>query len=86
MAKITLPNGTILDSNDSQAQTATKYAGYLRLDHVRVFLAIHPSGEEEYLIIENGQPVFASQQYESVGARLGVMAMLQPMEASSALQ
>lgn len=42
---------------------------------VQCFVATFPNGRQEYVLLENGELVFTSQQMEAVDARLTAMGL-----------
>lgn len=43
---------------------------------VQCFLATHPDGVREYVLIEDGRPVFAHTSIEHLGARIDMLDMV----------
>lgn len=61
---IPLPNGVVLD-----------HAERLGLPCMRAFLATHPDGMQEYLLINGTTPVYSSTSLEAAAAHLDIMAL-----------
>ena len=74
MESITLPSGIKLTLTDD-AKTATRYAISKGLAKAQVWLAEHPNGEEEYLLLIDNKPEFVSQSYEAIGAHVDMLAL-----------
>jgi hypothetical protein len=73
MPKHTLPNGIVIDSGSGAAPVLQRRVEYHGLEHVRVWLATHPDGTQNYLISEEDRPVFESQKVDEVWAKLDMM-------------
>lgn len=73
MDKITLPNGIVLNLDGRWAKSVQDYASDLGLEGIRIFLATHPSGWQEYVIVEGESVVYADTNFESVCAHLDIM-------------
>lgn len=47
----------------------------LELKSIYAFLAIHPDGDKEYLLIKDGKPYHASQRAEDIGSNIEMLAI-----------
>ena len=54
----------------------------LGLKNVQAFLAIHPDGDKEYLLVKDGKPYHASQKAEDIGSYIEILALTEKYEKS----
>ena len=55
---------------------------HLGLKNVQAFLAIHPDGDKEYLLVKDGKPYRASQKVEDIGNYIEILALIEKYENS----
>jgi hypothetical protein len=44
---------------------------------LRCYLATHPDGAQEYVLVENGEAVYANTNIEFIGARIDALALVE---------
>lgn len=49
----------------------------LNLKNVQAFLAVHPGGYKEYLVVKDSEPYHASQKVEDIESNIEVLALAQ---------
>lgn len=47
---------------------------------VRAFVATHPDGMKEYVLVEGGAAIYAAQSFEFVAARLDIMSFARDLK------
>ncbi len=65
--------GVELEENDA-TKIITRHAEVHGIS-ARCFLATFPNGYREYVLVEGGNPVFASQLFEQVAAHIDMWAL-----------
>lgn len=63
--------GVVLEEND-MTKILDRAAQKYKLP-IRAFLAIHPHGDQEYVLIEKQKPIYASPKFEFVAAKLDML-------------
>jgi len=73
--------GIKLYLDNDMVKLLNKRIEQLNLKNVQAFLAIHPGGYKEYIIVKDSEPYHASQRVEDVESSIEVLALeqLSPM-------
>ena len=58
-------------------RTLTRYAQSKGIKGVQVFRSLFPDGMQEYLIVLDGKPVYAHQEFETVACRIDVIGLVE---------
>lgn len=69
--------GIELYLDDVMVKLLNKRIKQLNLKNVQAFLAIHPDGYKEYLVVKDNEPYYANQRVEDVESRIEVLALAQ---------
>lgn len=80
MATMTLPNGIVIDDEGGACPTLRARIEYNNLFAVRVYLATHSNGDQEYVLVEGVEPIFASTSTEEVWSRIDLLKLTQFQE------
>lgn len=80
MPSITLPNGIILDDSDGMAPTLQAHALRRGLSQMRVFVATHPSGVQNYLLVEGEVPIWESQSSEAIWTKIEMLHLAEKLQ------
>ncbi len=77
--KRNLPNGVILDLEGGWAKSLTEYAHKKGFPKVFAFLAEHPDGSKEYLLVDyttkGGKAIYANPSFEAVSCHIDMMSL-----------
>ena len=68
--KVTTDRGVILDTDHTGAKGITNYAVSLGFRNLMCCLATFPNGSEEYVLLENNEPIYSSTRMEDVGTHI----------------
>lgn len=68
--KVTTSTGVVLDTDHTGAKGITNYASSLGLKNLVCCLATFPKGSEEYVLLENNEPIYSSTKMEDVGSHI----------------
>lgn len=79
MAKINLPNGIVLDSNGHWAESAQAYTRQKGFADARVFVATHPNGHQNYLLVIGERPEYENTSFEAIVVHIDMMAACRDM-------
>jgi hypothetical protein len=72
---LTLPNGIVLDPHGAGVSLLTDHAARLNLATVRVYVARHPGGYQEYMIVDGARAEYGTPSLEAAAAHLDIMAL-----------
>lgn len=68
--KVTTNRGVVLDTDHIGAKNITNYAVSLDFKNLVCCLAKFPEGTEEYVLLENNEPIYSSTRMEDVGSHI----------------
>lgn len=66
--KVTTDKGVILDTDHVGAKGITNYAISLGFKNLVCCHATFPNNSEEYVLLENNEPIYSSTRMEDVGS------------------
>ena len=66
--KVTTDKGITLDTDHAGAKGITNYAVSLGFKNLVCCLATFPNNSEEYVLLENNEPIYSSTRMEDVGS------------------